>query len=146
MTGTEWVEIRAKRLFSCFASKKSEEKAILRKQAGPTDWYSLWRSKNYVCSQCGLTFDHFDQLQNHHEGMKFKDIFEKIISLVHEIGHVIFSDENKFKDHRRILLFEEALAWHLGYDYAFNIGIEINLEEYTSSVEKALQLYAKEIK
>ena len=72
--------------------------------------------------------------------------FEKIISLVHEIGHVIFSDENKFKDHRRILLFEEALAWHLGYDYAFNIGIEINLEEYTSSVEKALQLYAKEIK
>tara|TARA_R100000231_G_scaffold56875_1_gene47095 strand:- start:23 stop:757 length:735 start_codon:yes stop_codon:yes gene_type:complete len=77
LTGTEWVEIRAKRLFSCFASKKSEEKVILRKQAGPKDWYLLWRSKNYVCSECGLRFDHYDQLQNHHEGMKFKDIFEK---------------------------------------------------------------------
>mgnify|MGYP003126987835 CR=1 FL=1 len=40
--------------------------------------------------------------------------FEKLISLVHEVGHVIFDDKNKFKEHRRIKLFEESLAWHLG--------------------------------
>ena len=65
----------------------------------------------------------------------------KLISLIHEIGHVIFNDDNKFKNHRRILLFEESLAWHLGYDYALANGIEINLEEYAERVELALNLY-----
>ncbi len=72
--------------------------------------------------------------------------FEKLISLVHEVGHVIFSDKGLFKDHRRILLFEESLAWHLGYDYALSHGIEIDLEEYSERVEHALKLYTKEIK
>ena len=72
--------------------------------------------------------------------------FEKLISLVHEIGHVIFNDKNLFKKHRRILLFEESMAWHLGYDYALSCGVEINLEEYAERVELALQLYSKEIK
>ena len=71
--------------------------------------------------------------------------FEKLISLIHEIGHVIFSDENQLRKHRRILLFEESLAWHLGYDYALSCGIEVDLEEYAERVEKALNLY-KEIK
>ena len=72
--------------------------------------------------------------------------FQKLISLVHETGHVIFSREkNSFKEHRRILLFEESLAWYLGYDYALSVGIEISLKEYTACVEHALQLY-KEIK
>ena len=70
-----------------------------------------------------------------------KDDFEKLISLIHEIGHVIFNDDNKFKNHRRILLFEESLAWHLGYDYALANGIEINLEEYAERVELAFNLY-----
>ena len=72
--------------------------------------------------------------------------FEKLISLVHEIGHVIFSDKNKLKNHRRILLFEESLAWHLGYDYALTCGVEVDLKEYADRVELALQLYSKEIK
>ena len=72
--------------------------------------------------------------------------FEKLVSLIHEIGHVIFNDKNNLKEHRRILLFEESLAWHLGYDYAFSNGVEINIEEYMERVEIALQLYAKEIK
>ena len=69
--------------------------------------------------------------------------FEKLISLIHEIGHVIFNDKNKLKKHRRILLFEESLAWHLGYDYALKNGIEINLKEYAERVEYALQLYTR---
>ena len=72
--------------------------------------------------------------------------FEKLVSLVHEIGHVIFNDKNLFKKHRRIPLFEESLAWHLGYDYALSCGIEIDLKEYAERVELALQLYSKEIK
>tara|TARA_R110002126_G_scaffold7686_1_gene37408 strand:+ start:1586 stop:1918 length:333 start_codon:yes stop_codon:yes gene_type:complete len=72
--------------------------------------------------------------------------FEKIISLVHEIGHVIFNDTSKMKEHRRILIFEESLAWHLGYDYALKNGIEIDLKEYLERVELALQLYSKELK
>ena len=72
--------------------------------------------------------------------------FEKIISLVHEIGHVIFNDRNLFKKHRRIPLFEESLAWHLGYDYAHINGVEIDLDEYSRRVEYALQLYSKEMK
>ena len=73
-----------------------------------------------------------------------QDDYEKLISLVHEIGHVIFSDKNKFKEHRRVLLFEESLAWHMGYDYALANGIHINIEEYMERVELALQLYIKE--
>ena len=75
-----------------------------------------------------------------------QDDFEKLISLVHEIGHVIFHDRNKLKEHRRIQLFEESLAWHLGYDYALKQGVEINLKEYADRVEIALSLYLKEIK
>ena len=74
-----------------------------------------------------------------------QDDFEKLISLVHEIGHVIFFGSN-FKDHKRIPLFEESLAWHLGYDYALKQGVEINLDEYAERVEKALNLYTQEIK
>jgi len=72
--------------------------------------------------------------------------FEKLVSLVHEIGHVIFSDGNDLRNHRRIPLFEESLAWYLGYDYALKNGIEICLNEYAERVEAALQLYMKETK
>ena len=72
--------------------------------------------------------------------------FEKLVSLVHEVGHVIFNDKNLFKEHRRIPLFEESLAWHLGYDYALSCGIEIDSKEYAERVELALQLYSKELK
>ena len=70
-----------------------------------------------------------------------QDDFEKLISLVHEIGHVIFNDSSALKQHRRIPLFEESLAWHLGYDYALMNGVEINLKEYADCVERALQFY-----
>ena len=70
-----------------------------------------------------------------------QDDFEKLVSLVHEIGHAIFNNKNKLKEHRRILLFEESLAWYLGYDYALANGIEIDLKEYAERVELALQLY-----
>ena len=92
-----------------------------------------------------------DELEElHHIGVidigDDQDEFQKLISLIHEVGHVIFyTNQKRFKEHRRIVLFEESLAWYLGYDYALSMGIEINLEEYTSCVEKALKLY-KEMK
>jgi hypothetical protein len=72
--------------------------------------------------------------------------FQKLVSLVHEIGHVIFHDNSRLKEHRRIELFEESLAWHLGYDYALKNGVEIDLKEYAESIEMALTLYLKEKK
>ena len=71
--------------------------------------------------------------------------FEKLISLTHEIGHVIYH-KTKLKEHKRILIFEESLAWKLGYDYALGVGIEIDLKEYSERIEKALRLYVQEIK
>ena len=70
--------------------------------------------------------------------------FNKLVSLIHEVGHVVFHDQSKLKEHRRILLFEESLAWHLGYDYALKVGVEINLQEYAECIESALKLYIKE--
>ena len=68
--------------------------------------------------------------------------FEKIISLIHEIGHVLFKINNKLTNDRSYNLFEESLAWYLGYDYALMNGVEINLNEYAVRVEDALKLYS----
>jgi hypothetical protein len=72
--------------------------------------------------------------------------FQKIVSLVHEVGHALFSSSSNIKNHKRILLFEESLAWYLGYNYALQVGVEIDLKEYADCVERALKLYAKELK
>ena len=72
--------------------------------------------------------------------------FEKLVSLVHEIGHAIFYQNSDMKNHKRILLFEESLAWYLGYNYALKVGIEIDLKQYADCVERALKLYVKELK
>jgi hypothetical protein len=71
--------------------------------------------------------------------------FEKLVSLVHEIGHVVYDLERK-NNSKRIIIFEESLAWYLGYDYALKRGIEIDLQEYAEKIEIALNLYIKEIK
>lgn len=71
--------------------------------------------------------------------------FEKLVSLVHEIGHVVYDLERK-NNSKRIIIFEESLAWYLGYDYALKRGIEIDLQEYAEKIEIALKLYMKEIK
>ena len=68
--------------------------------------------------------------------------FEKLVSLVHEIGHVLFQVNDKLSNDRWHNLFEESLAWYLGYDYALKNGIEINLSEYAERVQIALRLYA----
>tara|TARA_B100001094_G_scaffold83007_2_gene79311 strand:- start:6677 stop:7030 length:354 start_codon:yes stop_codon:yes gene_type:complete len=68
--------------------------------------------------------------------------FEKLVSLIHEIGHVLFQVNNKLTEDRWHNLFEESLAWYLGYDYALRNGVEIELSEYALRVEKALKLYS----
>tara|TARA_B100001093_G_scaffold517934_1_gene601034 strand:+ start:138 stop:560 length:423 start_codon:yes stop_codon:yes gene_type:complete len=69
--------------------------------------------------------------------------FEKLVSLVHEIGHVLFQINDKLSDDRWHNLFEESLAWYLGYDYALKNGVEINLQEYADRVQHALKLYSE---
>ena len=68
--------------------------------------------------------------------------FEKLVSLVHEIGHVLFQVNDKLSNDRWHNLFEESLAWYLGYDYALKNGVEINLSEYAERVQTALKLYS----
>ena len=68
--------------------------------------------------------------------------FEKLVSLIHEIGHVLFQINNKLTSDNWHSLFEESLAWYLGYDYALKNGVEINLEEYAERVQLALHLYS----
>lgn len=68
--------------------------------------------------------------------------FEKLVSLMHEIGHVLFQIDNKLTGNRWHSLFEESLAWYHGYDYALKNGVEIDLSEYAARVEEALKLYS----
>jgi len=72
-----------------------------------------------------------------------QDDFEKLVSLIHEIGHVIFQIKNKLTDNSWHNLFEESLAWYLGYDYALQNGVEVSLAEYADRVQTALQLYSE---
>lgn len=69
--------------------------------------------------------------------------YEKLISLMHEIGHVLFQVNNKLKEKTWHNLFEESLAWYLGYDYAFQNGVHVDLQEYADRVQTALQLYSE---
>ena len=62
------------------------------------------------------------------------------------INSLVVSDLERKNNSKRIIIFEESLAWYLGYDYALKRGIEIDLQEYAEKIEIALNLYMKEIK
>ena len=62
--------------------------------------------------------------------------FEKLISLVHEVGHVIRYNDKNLKSKNWHTLFEESLAWYLGYDYAIKCDIEIASKTELSTVKQ----------
>lgn len=69
-----------------------------------------------------------------------QDIYNKIISLTHEIGHVIHRQDEHMKDIRYVI-FSESLAWFLGYKWCVEHGYIIDIDEYNESLVKALKLY-----
>ena len=70
--------------------------------------------------------------------------FEKIISLAHEVGHCALESNINFGDFEEII-FKEAVAWFLGYEYFLSRGWEIDLEHYRESASIALNNYIRSL-
>jgi len=67
-------------------------------------------------------------------------IFEKIIHLTHETGHVIYDMDGLFKGTKDVM-FSESLAWYLGYHFMVEHGYVIEMSEYEKEIKHALKLY-----
>jgi hypothetical protein len=66
----------------------------------------------------------------------------KIIALAHEVGHLILHLENDLrKDLHQI--FEEAVAWYLGYNFFRDRGYIIDIEEYKKDAKESLEKYIR---
>jgi len=72
------------------------------------------------------------------------DPFNKILSLVHEVGHYLLEQDEDFGEDNHIV-FTESLAWYLGYKYFKTLGYEIKVEEYTKEASKSLAAYVKSL-
>jgi len=67
-------------------------------------------------------------------------VFDKIIHLTHEVGHVIYRIDPLFRN-TKDTMFYESLAWYLGYHFMAEHGYIIEMEEYEEQLEHALKLY-----
>ena len=72
------------------------------------------------------------------------DPFNRILSLVHEVGHYLLEQDEDFGDEGHIV-FTESLAWYLGYKYFKTIGYEIDAKEYIREASKSLTAYVKSL-
>ena len=70
--------------------------------------------------------------------------FNKILSLVHEVGHYLLEQDDFFSKDNHIM-FTESLAWYLGYKYFASIGLRINPEEYKQEASKCLAEYVNSL-
>ena len=70
--------------------------------------------------------------------------FQKIISVTHECGHVLHQMDPLFKDSKNIL-FNESLAWYLGYHFMDEHGYTIDIKEYRKEISYALNLYRRSL-
>lgn len=70
-------------------------------------------------------------------------LFRKICGLAHEVGHCLFRADENFCNTKSVL-FEESLAWYLGYKFFLANGIEINQKEYSDFLIECLDLYIKQ--
>jgi hypothetical protein len=71
-------------------------------------------------------------------------IFTKIVSLAHEVGHYFLEKDKDFgiESHK---MFEESLAWYLGYKYFENKGFVIDIKEYKKEASKCLGEYVRSL-
>jgi len=72
------------------------------------------------------------------------DAFNKILSLVHEVGHYLLEQDEDFSSHNH-QVFTESLAWYLGYKYFKALGFEINKREYKEAASKSLAAYVRSL-
>ena len=66
--------------------------------------------------------------------------FEKIIHLTHETGHAVYHMDPLFRD-TKDTMFNESLAWYLGYHFMTDHGYIIEMSEYEKEMKNALKLY-----
>jgi len=69
-----------------------------------------------------------------------QEVYQKIISLAHEIGHALHRRDEHIKKIKYVI-FSESLAWFLGYKWCASHGYVIDIDEYNESLVKALKLY-----
>ncbi len=68
------------------------------------------------------------------------DVFDKIMHLTHETGHVIYHMDGLFRK-TKDTMFNESLAWYLGYHFMAEHGYVIEMSEYEKEMKNALKLY-----
>ena len=68
------------------------------------------------------------------------DVFDKIMHLTHETGHAIYHMDELFRK-TKDTMFNESLAWYLGYHFMAEHGYVIEMSEYEKEMKNALKLY-----
>ena len=71
-------------------------------------------------------------------------LIEKLGALAHEVGHCLHHKHKQFSPVNDIM-FSESIAWFLGYNWFFDKGIVINMNEYQKQMANALELYRMEL-
>jgi len=67
-------------------------------------------------------------------------VFDKIMHLTHETGHAIYHMDTLFRK-TKDTMFNESLAWYLGYHFMADHGYMIEMFEYEKEMKNALKLY-----
>jgi hypothetical protein len=68
--------------------------------------------------------------------------FQKVVHLAHETGHAILHSDPYFKE-STCVLFNESMAWYLGYHFLSEHGYVLDMKEYIEELEYALDLYRR---
>lgn len=68
----------------------------------------------------------------------------RIIALAHEVGHFLLSQDEDFgSDNHK--MFDESLAWYLGYKFFKDNGYIIDIKEYKADARSCLQEYVRSL-
>ena len=73
-----------------------------------------------------------------------EDVFNKILSLTHEVGHYFLEKDTDFCA-GSCKIFIESIAWYLGYKYFKSKGYVIDRDEYKKEASKCLGEYVRSL-
>ena len=73
-----------------------------------------------------------------------EDVFNKILSLTHEVGHYFLEKDTDLGE-GSCKIFVESIAWYLGYKYFKSKGYVIDKEEYKKEASKCLGEYVRSL-
>lgn len=73
-----------------------------------------------------------------------EDVFNKILSLAHEVGHYFLEKDTDLGE-GSCKIFVESIAWYLGYKYFKDKGYVIDKKEYKKEASKCLGEYVRSL-